>query len=1309
MPSRGCRSSAVSRCVASGDRATPHREVQPKSAPAAACALVLATIATAAPLTREQVEVDWGRQDACRTAEIREPGLVRFVETDLHWPGVKADDRSRVPKAPTPKLDGRLDDVCWQQALKLSSESATAPAVLLAHDDRQLHVGLSLPTHTEAGYRGEPTAKDAGGAVDGVKNGRYAFHTGHEPNPWWQVDLGRRRLIARMIVYNRLDYAPGLHNADHLIVLTSDDEKHWTLVYDNQGKHFGGVTMGKPLVVNFGKEASGGKRAYPNARFVRLQVRSATPLFFHLDEVEIFGPDEPGKNIALHRPAKQSSLSIWSRGYRHSGGLLTLDNIRVALHPNQPDGVTLGGALARSDQACLVRRDGRTHIEIALPLEQFPGGFPAQLVPVQGPPIRLAAGANWQLTWSSTGQLGFGKNVLTLALQSQGPLAEPLDVTVESVVFTPFRAERQVALRTKLAKVGPTPVTIHIAHEGPAAVIVSARQGKAELREGKAFFVPPVAETLRRTERLLAGFGLPAPAELAGVRAKAEALATREKANGPDPPARQALYRQARWLAREVAFRDPQLRFEKLLLVKRFTQEAYPDVCLNHMPWVSRPGGDVCIVSLDLKNGRHEVRNVLNGALGSGHVHGMDLSWDAKRIVLGYAKAKTDKPPDGWLDRRTSFELRRNEEPTHLFEIGVDGKGLRQVTRGEWSDLDPTYLANGDIAFVSERCACSLQCNEYDKDETSCNLYVVHPDGSNIRHMSVSKDGDYLPHALADGTLGYTRWEYQERGWAHIQSIWTIRPNGTGADALFKQHLNNPWALEDVRSIPGSRSLIAIATGHHTLPAGPVVIVNPDSGLNDTKGIGIVTPGVSPPEGGMAGRPVAEGGVVGRGGFYMTPWPLSPTSVLVPYTFGKQTDTTGYAIYLIDVHGTKELIYRDPNISCFVPIPLRPRPRPPVFPELREPGKDTATCVVVKASHGVDGVPAEAIRYIRISKRDQWPYCNTYGGQRYEKDVKGVMINWTPARVIGTVPVEADGSAHFEVPADTPVYFQLLDEDHRELRRMRSFISFQPGEVRSCMGCHETRAEAPPACDVPMALRRGPRVPVPPPWGNRAISFLRDVQPVLDAHCVRCHAGLKPAGKLDLSGGLTANHNRAYDTLLANNLVARSNVGDDAKITAPLAFGSHKSKLIAVLQGKSHRNRVKLTRNDWLRLVTWIDANAPYHDGFINKRLPVAPYDLPADVGLTSKIAAVHAKRCAACHQPADVTRTDWIDLGRPERSRFLTAPLAKADSPAHRCPKPVYKDATDPDYRAVLQTISAAVAKAWDRPRRDLRAFNRP
>jgi len=652
----------------------------------------------------------------------------------------------------------------------------------------------------------------------------------------------------------------------------------------------------------------------------------------------------------------------------------------------------------------------------------------------------------------------------------------------------------------------------------------------------------------------------------------------------------------------------------------------------------------------------------------------------------------------------------------------MDGQDLRQLTSGEWSDLDPTYAPGGDIVFVSERCGTSLQCNEYDKDETSCNLYVMKPDGSGIRRLSVNKDGDYLPHALDDGTIAYTRWEYHERSWAFIQSIWTIRPDGTNADALFKQHFVNPWALEDVRSIPGSRKLVAIATGHHTLAVGPLVVVDVSQGMNVPRGIGIVTPGIKPPEGGMDGVPVPEGGIVDGGGLYSTPWALSEECFLVAYNYGKETDATGYAIYLLDVFGNKELVYRDPAISCFIPVPLRARPRPPVLPEVIDATKDHATCVVSDVSFGSEEI-ADRIRYIRIAEPIGWPYDNQLGGQRYgEKGPK--LVNWTPVRILGDAPVEADGSAHFTVPADVAVYFQLLDENRMELRRMRSFISFQPGEQRACAGCHETRGIAARAIKVPLATFKPPAKLLPPPWGDRPVSFLRDIQPILDRHCVECHSGLKPAGGLDFFGGLTDwsretermwglvpgyGFNRAFETINKAQLVAIAEPNiQDASITPPLAYGAHRSKLFKSLHREPHAERVKLDPIERLTLTMWADANAPYHDRFVNKRTATPAYDLAADKELAKQITAVHERRCTSCHKPADISRLDWIDLHSPERSLFLNAPLLKEAGGSGRCKGGAYRSASDADYAALLETVRLAVGKAWSAPRRDLQALAR-
>ncbi len=963
--------------------------------------------------------------------------------------------------------------------------------------------------------------------------------------------------------------------------------------------------------------------------------------------------------------------------------------------------MVINGKPAAADQARVVRDGKRTVVTLALPIAEAGNPINERLW-CWHREMRLLYALPCQLKAQAGTTLGFGKNRLVVEFSGPATFA-PIDVELQSLAQTRTGLVTR-SLLTKKALTGPAtfPLEFQVASEGPVAICAVVRSvcGQARTFPLAWWFVHPVRESLRRAEQVSGYLNIPQDTAAADLAAKAAAMERDEAQSGPKTAARLDLYRQARWLARQAAMANPRMDFDKLLFVKRFTQETYNDVNLNHLPWVSRPGGDICVLSPVAPDG--QVTNLLHGALGPGHVHGMDLWYDARSVVFGYARSASAEPPPGWLDRSNTYEIRKKHEATHLYEIGADGRGLRQLTGGVWSDLDPTYLPSGEIAFVSERCGASLQCNEYDKDETSCNLYVMKSGGEGIRRLSASKDGDYLPHTFDDGTIGYTRWEYQERGWANIQSIWYIRPDGTGADALYKQHMNDPWALEDTRSIPGTDKYISIACGHHTIAEGPLVVIDPSGGINNPHGINIVTPDIRSLEGGMSGSPAPEGGTADGGGTYMTPWPLSDKCFLASYCYGEDNHASGFALYLVDVFGTKELLYRDPAISCSTPVPLVPRSKPPVLIDATNPLKNYATCVVGNVGVGSEQI-AGKVKYIRIAQGVGWPYDHKHGGFRYEPDAKAGP-NWTPTRILGTVPVEADGSAYFVVPADQAVFFQLLDENQMDLRRMRSFISFQRGENRSCVGCHETRAVIPPSPAIPMALHRKPSVPVPPPWGSeRPVSFLADVQPVLDRNCVRCHSGLSPAGGLDFFSGLTAAQNRAYDTISEKGLVARSYFNDDAKITQPLAFGSHQSKLISVLS-TTHAQRVKLSEDDRVRLVTWVDANAPYHHSFIDKRPDKPPYDLPADASLLAAVTNVNTRRCAACHKPQDVSRLDWIDVRNPEASLFLCDPLIGKSA---KC-KGAYKDANDADYQALLKTVRAAVAKAWENPRRDVMALKK-
>jgi hypothetical protein len=594
------------------------------------------------------------------------------------------------------------------------------------------------------------------------------------------------------------------------------------------------------------------------------------------------------------------------------------------------------------------------------------------------------------------------------------------------------------------------------------------KAGGDAARAQRDLLVRLLGQIFERAERLLSDFGDKSPdykRTLDSLRSRFETLARRSSVSAEDAVEWRRLYLDTRWAARRLALENPLLKkFNALLFVTRYTQQSYADINVNHHAWGSAPGGDICVLSPVGPEGK--VRRLLNGRLGPGNVKGIDLSWDGKRIVFAYAKSSSEEPPDGWTVRQKTFDLHRTVDLYHLYEIRVDGTGLRQITRGRWSDLNPCYLPDGRIAFESERCGFELNCNEMDKDEPTTNLFVVNADGSNVRQLTVSKDGHWYPRVLHDGRIIYSHWEYHERDWAYMHPLWTVYPDGTFADAYFKQHLNYPVTLTVPRAVPGSHTVMAVGAGHHTLATGSVVLIDPRKGMNSPQAIERLTGPSFWPEyndGKPAPGPSAPGWRTAPGeGWHTDPYPLSEKYFFASYCDGAMQDETGYALYLLDVYGGKELVYRDPTISSVMPVPLTPRPKPPTLPDTRNAKRNDALCVVADVHDGVPGVPRGTIRYLRIAEPVGWPYGNDKGGQRYEPDAKATGTSWTPIRILGTVPVERDGSAYFRVPANTALYFQALDENFMEVRRMRSFVSFRPGETRGCVGCHETRATAPP-------------------------------------------------------------------------------------------------------------------------------------------------------------------------------------------------------------------------------------------------------
>jgi hypothetical protein len=352
-----------------------------------------------------------------------------------------------------------------------------------------------------------------------------------------------------------------------------------------------------------------------------------------------------------------------------------------------------------------------------------------------------------------------------------------------------------------------------------------------------------------------------------------------------DLTGRRKWWLEVRRAARDVVLAGPDVDFREVVFFKAHvrTEGNHPD-CLvqNHdRPKERRPGGDV-FVQAGLEPA-DPVRPVIAGRLGPGHVQDMDLWWDADRVVFAYVpqpywgNVQSTWGNVSWrngpnvvvFDHMVGFHdgvfWENGSEPTHLYEIKLDGTGLRQLTDDRlYCDREPAYLPGGDVVFSSDRGCGASQCGAAPlaySDFGLPNLFRVSADGKNVQRLTYNKDVDRYPHCLSNGLIGYMRWDYQERFWQWPHALWTIRPDGTMNDALFKAHFNDPQSVREPRSIPGSQKLVVLACGHHSPPEGAVAVVDPSLGANNPLGMRYVTPSVSPLEGGLLYRRVGEQGV----------------------------------------------------------------------------------------------------------------------------------------------------------------------------------------------------------------------------------------------------------------------------------------------------------------------------------------------------------------------------------------------------------------------------------------------------------------
>jgi len=669
----------------------------------------------------------------------------------------------------------------------------------------------------------------------------------------------------------------------------------------------------------------------------------------------------------------------------------------------------------------------------------------------------------------------------------------------------------------------------------------------------------------------------------------------------------------------------PLLHGSEIVFVKRYTYNSkhYYDDFQHISAW----GGNLCVLSL----AAGQVRE-LAPQLAGGVFDRYDLSFDARRVVFGYRRPQ----PEGY----------------RLYEIGVDGAGLRPITQpppdeaeriadygrtsfGDdfyglqgyqfWTDdVHPCYLPDGDIAFASTRSEHGVLCTP--AHYLACtNLFRLDADGRGLQPLSQGALSEFSPTMMEDGRILYNRWEYVYKGVAATQPLWTMRPDGSGSEEFYGDNITNPGVFWQARQIPGHpRRAVCIGCGHEPLGVGQVLLLDLNKNKRTPEPITNLTPDVKIEN--LRGIFHLRNGVWREdfyGPLYADPYPLSETCFLVSCNPDRRyNDPAGYGIYLLDVFGNRVPIYHDPEIACWQPMLLRPRPTPPIISAA--PGasadasdtSDTATVFLSDVYRGLEGVAPGTIKYLRVMEQVAKPWSaevdHVRGEDRSADGFGGhLAVTWNThiwiAVLHGVVPVEPDGSAFFQVPAGRNLFFQALDENFMEVQRMRTFVNFTPGESRSCIGCHEHRTQAPVSRSTMAAAR--PPAELSAQWGDvapRPLYYPTDIQPMLDRHCVRCHAGSAAAAP-DLRGELTELFSRSYESLLQGkwvNTIQEWNGSDysmmHAQAMPPYTYGSHRSRLVELL--KAGHYDTELDQAEFIRLVTWIDSGAPYYGSYFGRR-----------------------------------------------------------------------------------------------------------
>lgn len=627
------------------------------------------------------------------------------------------------------------------------------------------------------------------------------------------------------------------------------------------------------------------------------------------------------------------------------------------------------------------------------------------------------------------------------------------------------------------------------------------------------------------------------------------------------------------------------------------------------------PGGKLCIAKYS--DGLWAEEALLDAP--EGIIRDVDVDYDAEKMLFAWKKS----------DRGDDY---------HLYEMDLKSRKVRQLTSGLGiADYEGCYLPDGNIFFNSTRCMQIVDCWW---TEVS-NIYRCDKDGKNILRMVFDQVHDNYPTVSDDGTVLYTRWEYNDRSQMFPQPLFQMAPDGTRQSAVYGENSWFPTTIIHARRVPGSQKILAVATGHHTRQPGELIMIDPSQGRQEAGGAQLLAP-------------VRETKAVridryGQGrDLFAYPYPIDDETMLVMYNPagwrqvkaapGREANRgrnrlTGFGIYWMDIYGNREMLVSRKGLACGRPVPLRPRKRPAIRPSMVDYKKKDGTFYVqdVYVGEPTAGVKRGTIKTLRVIQIEYRP--SGVGDNRNGGAGGGALVStpvttgngaWDPKVLVGDAKVYEDGSVFFKTESRKPLYFMLLDEKGRMVQSMRSWTTLQPGENASCVGCHEPKNSTPSASARPtMALAAGVQELAPINGPRRGFSYFKEVQPILDKHCVKCHDG-KDDQKPDLTAtrvndprakrswtksylALTHSspdikqHNSMWRGNADHKVLNWISAGSTVKLLPPYAKGSNKSAIFAERLDKGH---CKSISDDEIKvLAMWVDLGVPFCEDYVEANI----------------------------------------------------------------------------------------------------------